>query len=406
MYKKKSTCVISLLLAFLLLFCACGTDTAGAGADSVEDLQKVKQEDTELAGRKPVSRMELLYAENFAVEYYDGGLKLITIFDGTETGSRFLVTPKGTQAPSGIDEDIVVFEGAADCIYLAATAVMDHFCRIGAIDAISLSGTKASGWYIDEARRAMEEGRILYAGKYSSPDYELILQKGCRLAIESMMISHSPEVKEQLERNGIPVLVDLSSYESHPLGRSEWIRLYGALTDHEDEAEAVFSEQAEKLESILADEMKESAGTDASGGKKTVAFFYISSSGSVSVRKSNDYMAQMIELAGGKYVFDDLGSKDSDTGTTMIQMEDFYAAAKDADYLIYNTILGEEIETLDQLIAKNSLLSGFKAVKSGNVYCTGKNMYQESSSIGTMVLDIYRMLQGGGEEMQFLYHLE
>ena len=32
------------------------------------------------------------------------------------------------------------------------------------------------------------------------------------------MIYHNPEVKEKLEEFGIPVLVEHSSYESHPLG--------------------------------------------------------------------------------------------------------------------------------------------------------------------------------------------
>lgn len=43
------------------------------------------------------------------------------------------------------------------------------------------------------------------------------------------MILHTPEVKEQLEHFGIPVLVERSSYESDPLARMEWIKLYGIL---------------------------------------------------------------------------------------------------------------------------------------------------------------------------------
>ena len=39
------------------------------------------------------------------------------------------------------------------------------------------------------------------------------------------MIYHTPEVKEQLEDFGVPVLVERSSYENHPLGRMEWIKL-------------------------------------------------------------------------------------------------------------------------------------------------------------------------------------
>ena len=48
------------------------------------------------------------------------------------------------------------------------------------------------------------------------------------------MIYHTPEVKERLEEFGIPVLVERSSYESHPLGRVEWIKLYGVLLGKEE----------------------------------------------------------------------------------------------------------------------------------------------------------------------------
>ena len=111
-------------------------------------------------------------------------------------------------------------------------------------------------------------------------------------------------------------------------------------------------------------------------------------------------------MAGGDYVFDHIGSGDTATATETIQMEDFYAGARDADYLIYNSTIDGEIETVDQLMAKSSLLADFKAVKSGNVYCTGKNMYQETTETGTMTYDIYQMLYGGETaEMRFLYKL-
>ena len=53
------------------------------------------------------------------------------------------------------------------------------------------------------------------------------------------MILHTPEVKEQLEHFGIPVLVERSSYESDPLARMEWIKLYGILLGREEQAEQV-----------------------------------------------------------------------------------------------------------------------------------------------------------------------
>ena len=86
---------------------------------------------------------------------------------------------------------------------------MDFFCALDGLDCIGLSGTDADGWYIEEAKEALENGSITYAGKYSAPDYEQIVSQNCGLAIESTMIYHTPEVKERLEQFGIPVLVDI-----------------------------------------------------------------------------------------------------------------------------------------------------------------------------------------------------
>lgn len=87
----------------------------------------------------------------------------------------------------------------------------------------------------------MADGKITYAGKYSAPDYETIYSADCNLAIENTMIYHTPEVKEQLEKLGIPVFVERSSYEPHALGRMEWIKVYGTLLGCEDKAEKLFA---------------------------------------------------------------------------------------------------------------------------------------------------------------------
>jgi iron complex transport system substrate-binding protein len=100
------------------------------------------------------------------------------------------------------------------------------------------------------------------------------------------------------------------------------------LLDKEEPAEQYFSEQVDNLQSIL--------GAENTG--KTVAFFYINSNGIVNVRKSSDYVPKMIEMAGGKYIFENLGD-DNDLSTMNMEMEAFYSEARNADYLIYNSTI-------------------------------------------------------------------
>ena len=277
---------------------------------------------------------------------------------------------------------------------------MDMFSALNGLDAVAFSGQKKEGWYIEAAREAMEKENLLYAGKYNKPDYELIVSKNCKLAIENMMISHSPEVIEKLEDFGIPVMIEYSSYESHPLGRVEWVKFYGALLGKEAEAEKIFKEQTAILERV---------GTDKATDKsvdKTVAFFFITSNGLVQVRQSSDYVPKMIELAGGSYVFNDLGDLETKRSTMNMQVEEFYAGAKDADFLIYNSSIDGGVSSVEALIEKCGVLADFKAVKAGNVWCTTNDMYQQSLSIGYLIEDIHEMIQGEKGDMHYLFHLE
>lgn len=343
---------------------------------------------------QPERSMELQYAKNFAVDYYRGGYALISISDG----SRFLVVPQGQPAPEEIGEDVVVLQQPVENLYLVATSTMCLFDALDSLQSIRLSGSRAEDWYIENAKEAMERGEILYAGKYNAPDYELILSNSCSLAIENTMINHSPEVKEKLEELGVPVLVEQSSFESHPLGRTEWIKLYGVLLGKEEEAQRLFDTQAAYLEELASEE----------NTGKTVAFFYISSSGYAVARKSGDYVTKMIELAGGNYIFENLGDPEKATSTVTLEMEQFYATAKDADYIIYNSTIGGELSSLDELIAKCGLLADFRAVQNGNVWCTDKNLFQETTQLGLMISDIHQMLvQGddGPDELHYMYKL-
>ena len=334
--------------------------------------------------------MELDYATQFAVDYYNDDYAVITIAEEGE----YLVVPEGASVPDGLDKSITVLQQPLDQIYLVATSAMDLFRAIDGIGSITLSGTDVNGWYIDEAKEALENGSMTYAGKYSAPDYELILSKGCDLAIESTMIYHSPDVREKLEEFGIPVLVEHSSYESDPLGRMEWIKLYAVLLDKEEEAEEYLKSQTDMLSDVL--------GAENTG--KTVAFFSINSNGYVTVRKTGDYISKMIELAGGHYIFQNLGNDDA-LSTMNMQMEDFYAGACDADYIIYNSTIESELHSLDELLAKSSLLSDFKAVKNGNVWCTQKSLFQETTGISTMIADMHTMLTSDDPELSQLTYM-
>lgn len=402
--RKKTSIVIGLFFMGLLGLWGCGSPSSDSEAlfrDTTEIIDESAGHEDGATGAEEKnsvlvyeSSMELQYAENFAVDYYVGGYTMLTT---TIDGNRFLIVPENKEVPENLEGDIVVLQRPLKNLYLVASAVMDMFSELDGLDAITFSGQKEENWYIEEAREAMANGDILYAGKYNKPDYELIVSRDCTLAIENMMISHAPEVMEKLEDFGIPVMIEYSSYESHPLGRVEWVKFFGALLGKEEEANQIFEEQTEILKKVTAEEK-----TD-----KTVAFFFITSNGLVQVRQSADYVPEMIVLAGGNYVPQDVGDPETKRSTMNMQVEEFYNSAKDADFLIYNSSIDGGVASMDELLDKCGVLADFKAVKEGNVWCTTNDMYQQSLSIGYLMEDIHDMLLGENEaDMHYLFQLE
>lgn len=350
--------------------------------------------EAQISGKSSVSA-ESEVSSKAGSEANHGGKK--SAKSGTEAELRF--TARASEANSANKEkkgdalELTVLQQPLTTTYVAASAVMAPLCDLGAVRQIRFSGFREEGWYVDEARAAMKEGTMLFAGKYSEPDYETLLREGCDLALESTMIYRAPEVTEKLNALGIPVYIDYSSYEPHVLGRLEWVRVYGALFGHEEKAKQWYQTERDRIRAIQKTAEKSSP---------TVVYFYVNASGQIQVRQPNDYIPELLELAGARYLAPDMsGLSGSRKSNVTVSLEDFYSSCRDADYLIYSATLDRPLSSIQELLGKNALFSDFKAVKEGHVYTTDKDFYQLSDRMADFAEDVSRMLQGQ-DDMHFL----
>ena len=331
-----------------------------------------------------------VYATGYAIHRYGGGYAVVSVNDGR----NYLVIPEGGEVPRGADDSLVILQKPLDRIYLAASGAMCQFDAISAVGNIILSGIDRDDWYIEAAKEAMDEGRLIYGGRYSAPDYEMMINMNVNLAVENTMLLHTPKVQEKLESLGIPVFIDRSSYEEEPLGRCEWVKVYGLLEDKEAEAEKAFEAQKELAETVT--------GLEPSG--KTVAIFALNSNHQVTIKKSDDYFAKMVEEAGAVYLGPDSDDKSASTQMT-ISVEGFYDIARDADILIYNAAIEDAPESLAEFGTMDATFSEFKAYKEGNIWCTDKSLYQYANRIGSIMDDLGRIIAEGKEETEFFHKL-
>ena len=338
-------------------------------------------------------QMKLEYANQFSVDYCADGSARIHI-----ASDDYLFLPEGTPEP--VNNALPVIHQPEGDIYLASSSAMDLFDAIGSLDAVTMTSTDESGWTLPNVRDAMRRGDLTFIGKYSAPDYEALTESDCSLAIENTMISHSPAVKEQIESLGIPVIVERSSYEQHPLGRMEWMKLYGLILGKEQAAEACFDEKTAGYHALTLSDIPESE-------RRTAAFFSITSNGYVNIRKPGDYISQMIRLAGGRYIFtaDALNIDENALSTMNIQMETFYTEAKDADVLIYNSTIEGQLDSVAQLTEKSPVFKDFRAVQQDAVWCTEQNFYQQTTGAADMITDLNRIFSGQADQTELLTYL-
>ena len=378
-----------LLLAVFLSCCGSGTDPDDNGAVNEAAW------DDHLSGT-----MELKYANQFHVNYYDDGIAVVEIEDGL----KYLVAEDPDDLPDWIpenaSEEMTVIKAPAQSVYNAASSAMDLIDAAGAIDSVIMTSTQAGDWGIEKIRKLVEHDKIEYIGKYRAPDYEALLEGDVDLAIESTMIYHNPDVKEAIEELGIPVLVERSSYESDPLGRLEWIKLYGLLLGKSEEAQTFFDNAVARIGDVDTDSVTEAP---------SVAFFSVNSNGSVVVRKPGDYVTKMIEMAGGTYALDGITDEEDNALSTMnMQMEAFYDKAVDADILIYNSTIEGGLESISDLTAMSDKFGDFTAVKNGDVWCTDSSTFQRTTGAADMIVEMNKIFAGTEDDsgMEYFHRLK
>ena len=370
--------------------------TSGSDGDNPASAERPSWSNPEVGGNLVhTGSLDLAWATGFTVDLYEGDRALACIADGT----RYLFVPAG-DAPQGIAEDVTVLERPLSNIYLASSSTLCLFAALGAVDCVSHVSVTQETCTVEAFTQAIASGDIVYGGKYSAPDYEAFLNGGCRLAVENTMIYHTPEVREKLMQLGIPVIVEQSSLESAPLGRLEWIMLWGAMLDKVSAAQEVLDRQAQLIADV-------EARVAAQPLDCTVAFFYINANGAAVVRKPGDYVAKMIAMAGGTYAFAQLaGADENRSSSTTLEMEAFYAQAKDADVIIYNSTVAGRLKGLDELVALNPLLADFKAVKNRRAWCCEQNVYQQMTATGEVVVDLHEAIADTErDELTFLFRL-
>lgn len=203
----------------------------------------------------PAEKDRIEVATNLSIEEKAAGAFEVTIADPVhpEQTNHYRLLSRENLAD---DESLPAKEGGppeivvpVEKIVSLSTTYAGAFAALGAVDHL-IAVDNAKYLFAPALRERAANGDILEVGAAGRLDLEVIIALQPQLVLLTQINPGQENLVSRLEAAGIPVLVTAAWRENSPLGRSEWIKLFGILCGEEERAETLFSKVRERYESL------------------------------------------------------------------------------------------------------------------------------------------------------------
>ncbi|MCF6214082.1 MAG: ABC transporter substrate-binding protein [Flavobacteriaceae bacterium] len=347
MFKKNTIKGFCLSLGFLLFF-SCQNQTK-------KNVENVKNDVT--------------YAKGFALYHYKNYTKLVIKSpypDAKEHFDYYLVKEgKHPKIKNGITINIPIKK-------IVATSTT-HIPMIDVLNEASTLVGFPNLKYISTpgVRQLIDKNKVRELGNSTLLNTEVLLNIKPDVVIGFSMQSQN-KMYETIKKKGIPVILNGDWLEQSPLGRAEWVKLFGALYNKEKMADSIFTEIVNDYNSAqkIAKQAK-SRPTVLSG----ILFNNI-----WNLPAGNSFEAQFLKQANTQYYWQETSGK----GSLSLSFESVLNKAQNADFWF----APGAYTSFNQLKNANLHYAKFKAFKSRQIYtfaltkgATGGFIYYEESPL-------------------------
>jgi iron complex transport system substrate-binding protein len=298
--------------------------------------------------------IEVKYARHFLLAQKDGYVELKILQPETGDVERTFALVKA-ENKSKVPADADAIEVPVKNTAVLSTTHIGMLDVIGALDCIKGS-TDANFVANKTVLNGIKSGKIAAFTDEVSITPERLLEKKISLVVISGFGKEFPN-QEKLQRLGIEVMANYEWREEHPLGKAEWVKVFGHLTGKEKEAETHFA-QVEKEYNALKAQVKNTASVH----PKVLVGSLI---GDVWYAPAGEsYMARVLEDGGADYIY----RNEKGTGSCEHTLEQVFKDQQDAFIWINSGAV-----TLTGLQEQQPKYALFKAFKAGNVFCYTHN---------------------------------
>lgn len=318
-------------------------------------------------------------AKRFSIERRDGYsiLRIINPWQGAEdiVYTSYLVK-RGNPVPYEIDTSRVIYVPVRSIICMSTT-YLPMITALGEVN--SVKGISGSGFiYDDVLRNRIREGEVLDVGYEDNINKELLVRISPDLVMSYGIGSESTGYLNKLRELGFKIIYNADYLEDDPLGKAEWIKVFGALFDRDKEAELIFEEISEsytELRNFISNKAPSRPRVMLGLPWKDTWF----------VSPGNSYVSRLISDAGGDYIWKEVKSEIS----MPYGIENVYMKAIDADFWIN---IGA-VENSDAILSVDRRLGELPPFRKGNLYNNnnrmsedGGNDYWESGTLKPQVI--------------------
>lgn len=308
------------------------------------------------------------YAKGFSLKNYRGFalLRIIPVQDGQKDTLRYLLVPKNTPLPKG-------FKGHTVIRTPISRIAVGSTTQVGFIDLLgetrSIVGVSHPEFVnTPELKERIKTGLVSSIGVRLSLNVESLLELSPDIVAVSAVPASRESAFERLRQAGVPAIVTAEWLEPSPLGRAEWLRVFGALFARDRLADRKFTriEQAYLRLASLTQKVE----------KRPLVLSGFPFKDTWFVPAGDSYVAQLLHDAGAFYPWRDRPG----VGSLNLGIEAVYPVALEADYWLNPGV----VTSMRELLAKDARFRDFSSVRSGRVYnnnrqvnAAGGNAYWE-----------------------------
>lgn len=219
----------------------------------------------------------------------------------------------------------------------------------------------------EKTRALIDKGSVKNVGQNEKLNIEQLIELAPNLIVTFGVDNNNPML-DNLKKSGLNVLIQGDWMEQSPLGKAEWIKLYGALFAKEDKAKELFDKIVESYNQALKLVKDKPATSKVLYGSMYEDVWYVA--------KGNSWVAQFMKDAQATYLWADLKG----SGSEGLSFEKVLDKAKTANVWIASG----SFKSLDELQKANPHYGEFDAFKNKSVYnfegklgATGGTVYYE-----------------------------